>query len=142
MEETYTLAMLQHVKELDAELKDLTAIAIARKFNRFEYRAAERTLQIIIEASIGIAKHWCKQLNGVAPGSAYQAFERLELHGVSQVANTNWKIIIGMRNALVHDYLNIDPVIIEQLIRDKHYASVVKFAKLGLEQLGKGKLEA
>ncbi|EPJ45690.1 MAG: hypothetical protein OFPII_25830 [Osedax symbiont Rs1] len=139
MEKTYTLAMLQHVKELNAELNDLTVIALERKLNRFEYRAAERTLQIVIEASIGVAKHWCKQINGVAPVSAYQAFEKLEMHGISQIANTNWKQIIGMRNALVHDYLNIDPVIIEQLIRERHYESVVEFAKLGLGELVKSR---
>jgi len=136
MEQTYTLAMSNHVKELEAELHALTAITIERKLNRFEYRAAERTLQIVIEACIGVAKHWCKRINGVAPASAYQAFEKLEAHGISEVSKTNWKQIIGMRNALVHDYLNIDSAIIEQLIRDRHYQSVVEFAMLGLKELG------
>ena len=34
-----------------------------------------------------------------------------------------------MRNALVHDYLNINPEIIEQLIRENEYSSLVAFAQ-------------
>jgi uncharacterized protein YutE (UPF0331/DUF86 family) len=135
MENTYTLSMLAHVKGLECELQVLNEISVQRALNQFEYRAAERTLQVIIEASIGIAKHLCKQLNGVAPVSAYQAFEILEGHGVSIVKETNWKQIIGLRNALVHDYLNIDSAVIEQLVREKHYISVIEFAKHGLAEL-------
>ncbi len=135
MENTYTLSMLAHVNGLEFELNELHAITIERKLNQFEYRAAERTLQIVIEASIGISKHWCKQLQGTAPASAYQAFDNLESMGIVSVKLTNWKQIIGLRNALVHDYLNIDPTIIEQLIKDKNYLSVIAFSRLGLKAL-------
>jgi len=135
MDSTYTLSMLNHVRQLSSELDELAEISNKRKLSKFEYRAAERMLQIVIEAAIGVTKHWCKSVNGVAPASAYQAFEKLEVHGVKEVGETNWKQIIGMRNALVHDYLNIDAAIIEQLIRERRYQSVVEFAKLGLEHL-------
>jgi uncharacterized protein with HEPN domain len=48
----------------------------------------------------------------------------------------NWKRIIGMRNALVHDYLNINPEIIEQLIRENEYSALVTFAQEELVALG------
>ncbi|MFT6421797.1 MAG: hypothetical protein ACJA2K_000512 [Thalassolituus sp.] len=41
-----------------------------------------------------------------------------------------------MRNALVHDYLNINLEVIETLIRDQQYLPLVKFALGGLVKLG------
>ncbi|MAE33753.1 MAG: hypothetical protein CMH97_00590 [Oceanospirillaceae bacterium] len=41
-----------------------------------------------------------------------------------------------MRNALVHDYLNINPEIIEQLIRENEYTALVTFAQKELDALG------
>lgn len=85
---------------------------------------------------IGIAKHRCKQLNFLAPENAYKAFERLAEMDTEAVQTFNWKQIIGMRNALVHDYLNINLEVIETLIRDQQYLPLVKFALGGLVKLG------
>jgi len=135
MDNTYIDSMKAHIAQLESELCGLTDILASRALSQYEYRAAERTLQILIEASIGISKHWCKQIYQVAPANAYQAFERLAQHGIEEVANTQWKQIIGMRNALVHDYLNIDHSIIEHLIKTKKYQSLLDFTRLGLNNL-------
>jgi uncharacterized protein with HEPN domain len=50
--------------------------------------------------------------------------------GIEEVKKTRWKQIIGMRNALVHDYLNIDKDLsfsqeLEHLIRERHYQSLL-----------------
>jgi uncharacterized protein with HEPN domain len=45
----------------------------------------------------------------------YAAFEKLSQQGEKSVNDVEWRKIIGMRNALVHDYLNIEPEIIRRL---------------------------
>lgn len=40
-----------------------------------------------------------------------------------------------MRNALVHDYLNIEPEIIRLVIKQKTYEELVTFAEKGLIKL-------
>ena len=118
-----------------SELNELNAIINERPLTRFEYRAAERSLQVLIEACIGIAKHWSKSLLGVAPADAYSAFQRLSEKGIDQVNQVDWRLIIGMRNALVHDYLNIDTAVVEQVVRERHYMNIHSFALSGLQAL-------
>jgi uncharacterized protein YutE (UPF0331/DUF86 family) len=103
-----------------------------RDLNRYEYRAAERTFQILIEACIGIAKHWNYVIYKTAPADAYSAFEKLSQQGFDGINDVEWRKIIGMRNALVHDYLNIEPQIIRTLIKDTAYAGLLDFAAKGL----------
>jgi len=132
MDNTYLFSMQEQLLELKSELQGLTDIIINRDLSRYEYRAAERTLQILIEACIGIAKHWIYALNNVAPADAYSAFESLSQHGISSINKVEWRKIIGMRNALVHDYLNIEPEIIRVIINNASYHALFAFADNGL----------
>ncbi|NRA61725.1 MAG: DUF86 domain-containing protein [Psychrobium sp.] len=136
MGESYTLSMRGHLIVLESELKALSDIIEQRPFNQFEYRAAERTLQILIEACIGIAKQWSYGLSNIAPPDAYGAFERLSMLG-EKLDGVDWRRIIGMRNALVHDYLNIDPTIIRSVIQRKDFEPLLVFANQGLDALEK-----
>lgn len=137
MDNTYTFSMREHLSELNSDLIGLTKISIERSLSRYEYRAAERSLQVLIEACIGIAKHWSYALNKIAPADAYSAFERLSQAGITSVDNVPWKKIIGMRNALVHDYLNIEPEIIRLVIKNETYIELLEFAEKGLLALEK-----
>lgn len=132
MNETYIFSMREHLDELNSELQGLTAIIDQRELNRYEYRAAERALQILIEACIGIAKHWNYVLYKTAPADAYSAFQKLAQEGVKEVNAIEWRKLIGMRNALVHDYLNIDPDIIKSVIKKSAYQELFRFAYHGL----------
>ena len=135
MDNTYVFSMRSHIAQLHSELEGLNEIISERPFSRYEYRAAERTLQIVIEACIGIAKHWNKMIYGTAPAEAYSAFQRLADFGIEEVKRTDWRPIIGMRNALVHDYLNIDQEVVEFIIKSNSYVALVDFANLGLKAL-------
>ena len=132
MDNPYTLSMRERLGELQSELQGLTDIISQRDLNRYEYRAAERTLQILIAACIGIAKHWNYALYKTAPADAYSAFEKLSQQGIEGINDVEWRKIIGMRNALVHDYLNIDPQIIKALLKNTAYTGLFKFADKGL----------
>ena len=89
-------------------------------------------MKILIEACIGIAKHWNYTLYKTAPADAYSAFEKLSQQGVEGVHDVEWRKIIGMRNDLVQDYLNIEPQIIKALIKNTAYAGLIDFAAKGL----------
>lgn len=132
MDNTYIFSMQEHLEEIKSDLDGLHDISKTRVLGRYEYRAAERSLHVLIEACIGIAKHWSYALNKTAPAEAYSAFETLSQLGVSDIDVTAWRKIIGMRNALVHDYLNIDPQIIRLVIKQKSYAELFVFSKQGL----------
>ena len=132
----YIGALRISLSRYQAELSEIRAILALRALSNLEYRAAERTLQVSIEACIGVAKHWAKTLAGHTPQDAYQAFEILAQRGeLSPDTLIGWRKIIGLRNALVHDYLNIDPEIIRSVITPGYSDQLFTFADQGLDWL-------
>lgn len=128
--------MQQKIAQLEEDLNDLNAILAKRAFSRHEYHAAERLLQVLVESCIGLSKQWIKQLNKTAPADAYQAINKLKTLGhISDDDAVNWRKIIGLRNALVHDYLNIDPRIIQQVIAKQRYNHLIEFAHHAIKNL-------
>ena len=133
----YLSAIEQNTKVYHSELDQLHQILSERNLSTFEYRAAERSLQVSIEAAIGVAKHWAKSLAGTSPSDAYSAFELLsQYQHLSLEELGNWRKVIGLRNALVHDYLNIDPSIVRSVISQGYYQQFFEFIALGIEALG------
>lgn len=132
----YIGALRISLSRYKAELSEIRAILALRALSNLEYRAAERTLQVSIEACIGVAKHWAKALASHTPQDAYQAFEILAQRGeLSPNTLIGWRKIIGLRNALVHDYLNIDPEIIRSVIAQGYSDQLFTFAEQGLDWL-------
>ncbi len=132
----YIGALRISLSRYQAELSEIRAILALRALSNLEYRAAERTLQVSIEACIGVAKHWAKALASHTPQDAYQAFEILAQRGeLSPDTLIGWRKIIGLRNALVNDYLNIDPEIIRSVIAQGYSDQLFTFAEQGLDWL-------
>ncbi len=132
----YLFAIVEHARGCREDLDALAKTASIRSLNRMERRAAERALQVLIEACIGVAKYWLKQKSLHLPLNAYQCFAKLsELQVISIDDLKQWRRIIGMRNALVHDYLNIDLVLLHQIISEKAYMFLLDFIELAEQQL-------
>ena len=132
MDNTYIFSMQEHLEEIKSDLQGLHEISKTKALGRYEYRAAERSLQVLIEACIGIAKHWSYALNKTAPADAYSALETLAQLGISDIKMMSWRKVIGMRNAFVHDYLNIAPEIIRLVIKKQDYDELFIFSEQGL----------
>ncbi|MBB3229735.1 HepT-like ribonuclease domain-containing protein [Halomonas stenophila] len=68
-----------------------------------------------------------KSLGMVVPSDARQAFTKLQSLGHDS-SGTPWNKVIGLRNALVHDYPNLDAEIVKGIIRQRDYRSLLAFA--------------
>ena len=60
MEEAYKIAKREHLAQIEEEMNEIEALASANNLSALAYRAAERNLQLLIEACIGIAKQVLK----------------------------------------------------------------------------------
>jgi uncharacterized protein YutE (UPF0331/DUF86 family) len=85
-------------------------------------------LQILIENAIGKAKQLLKAQNEPVPVSAYDAFAALVRREIiSQDQLPAWNAIIGLRNRIVHDYMNIDMQRVQELVAMGRYEFVTVF---------------
>lgn len=68
-------------------------------------------LQVLIENAIGKAKQLLKASEHPVPVSAHDAFAALATHQLIDAADVPaWHAVVGLRNRIVHDYMNIDMV--------------------------------
>ncbi|TAN50059.1 MAG: DUF86 domain-containing protein [Methylococcaceae bacterium] len=95
-----------------------------------EFAGALHGLQVLVENAIGKAKHLLKAKNHAVPVSAYDAFELLAQCGLIPAVDLSaWQKAVGLRNRIVHDYLNLDPRIVYRLLETEGYAFVIAFLR-------------
>lgn len=124
----YLQSISEHTAECAEQLQELQDILQQRPWSRLEQSAAERQLQVLAEACIGVAKHWLKQLDKAIPSDAYSVFTKLcQLGELSDAELQQWRKIIGLRNALVHDYLNFSQTILQNIIKEQQYQLLLDF---------------
>jgi len=93
-------------------------LGTAKKFSDMEKQGIIHSLQIIIENSIGKAKHVLKIKQEKIPVSAYDVFQVLEQTGIiNSEDEKQWKKVIGFRNTVVHEYMNVSEEIVFYLSR-------------------------
>ena len=130
----YLLAATEHLNQCEEDLRALREILQARSLQRLEQHAAERTLQVLIEAAIGLAKHWVKKETGFSSSDAYSAFENLSNRGLI-AESSGWRKTVGLRNVLVHDYLNVDAQIVRDVISHQYYEEILSFGRQAIKAL-------
>lgn len=137
MDDVYRLAMQEQIAQLKEELSEIEKMLDSSEhLSMLAYRAAERNLQLLIEACIGIAKQTLKAQGCQTPADARQVFAKLKAKGMDPT-DTPWPQVIGMRNALVHDYLNLDPERITSVIASQHYLKLLTFAESMLKDVSR-----
>ena len=92
-------------------------------------------LQVLIENAIGKAKQLLEAPDEVVPISAYDAFAALARTGlVSQEKLPEWHGIIGLRNRIVDNYMNVDMDKILTLVSQGRYTLLLNFLMAPLNE--------
>lgn len=98
--------------------------------SRLEQSGVLHALQVLIENAIGKSKHLLKSAGVPVPVSAYDAFASLEQYGdINSQEIQQWNSVIGLRNRIVHDYMNIDMGIIYELITNNRHQFIAAFLR-------------
>lgn len=99
-----------------------------QSLSRLEENGVLHTLQVLIERAMGKAKQQLKAAGDTVPISACDSFAALAIRMPSVKARLEeWNGMVGIRNRIVHDYMNIDMKKILALVRDDAYRFVVEF---------------
>ncbi len=103
-------------------------LAEGQALSPLEKSGVLHALQILIENAIGKAKQLIKAQGEPVPVSAYDAFAALARRGtIPQDRLPAWNAIIGLRNRIVHDYMNIDMQQIQELVAMGRHEFVTAF---------------
>ncbi|KKO48174.1 hypothetical protein VT06_13100 [Arsukibacterium sp. MJ3] len=103
-------------------------IAQNNSFSKLEQNGLLHCLQIVTENAIGKAKHLLKAAGEPTPVSAYDAIQKLgRLQHWTDTEITQWNAIIGLRNRIVHEYMNIDMRLVLTLVEQKRYQIIIDF---------------
>lgn len=98
-----------------AEVKQ--CILSGAPLSRLEQSGVLHAVQVLIENAIGKSKHLLKATGRPVPVSANDTFASLEQQGgISSQELQRWNSAIGLRNRIVHDYMNIDMQLVNELI--------------------------
>jgi uncharacterized protein YutE (UPF0331/DUF86 family) len=99
-----------------------------RALTPLEQGGVLHALQILIENAIGKAKQLLKASEQPIPVSGYDAFKALANRDqIAQADLPAWNAIIGLRNRIVHDYMNIDMDQVIALVAADKDQFVVRF---------------
>ena len=84
-------------------------LAQGQSLSQLEQGGVLHALQVLIENAIGKAKQALKAHGQTVPISAYDAFADLANAGLLPKDElAAWNAAVGLRNRIVHDYMNID----------------------------------
>ena len=99
-----------------------------QSLSKLEQNGVLHGLQVLIENAIGKSKHLLKGLGESVPISAYDSFINLHAkHKINDHELEQWNAAIGLRNRIVHEYMNVDIRIVLDLIEKNEYQFIVDF---------------
>ena len=99
-----------------------------KQLSRLEQNGVLHALQVLIENAIGKAKQLLKAKNESVPVSAYDTFDSLaRLGDIKEAELEQWNSVIGLRNRIVHEYMNIDMQFVMLLVSQKKYTFITEF---------------
>jgi uncharacterized protein YutE (UPF0331/DUF86 family) len=122
--------------EQAAMLDDVHARLIAGgSLSNLEQNGVLHAWQVLIENCIGKAKHCLKAYGEPVPVSAYDAFATLNRLGlIDTAAPKDWNAAIGLRNRIVHDYMDIILQWVMRLVVEQRYRLLVTFCNNPFQQ--------
>lgn len=96
--------------------------------SRLEQNGVLHALQVLIENAIGKSKQMLKAAGEPIPVSAYDSFAALARRsGIREDELPAWNAVIGLRNRIVHDYMDIDLARVLDLVQLARHEFVTAF---------------
>ena len=134
--EAYVYSVREQMEQHLAALDELSLKQSKRPLTFIDRNSVERSLQIVTEIAIGCSKHYLKSRNRPVPSEARAAIERVyEMTGLTEPEIGIMRGAIGMRNAIVHDYLNLDWARIDPVLAERKYHKVAEYATVISKEL-------
>ena len=96
--------------------------------SRLEQNGVLHAIQVLVENGIGKAKQLLKASGKQVPLSAYDSFLGLSELGIVKTGDLIlWNASIGLRNRIVHNYMNIDIPRVLELVKNEQYRFITDF---------------
>lgn len=122
--ETAHIAREQGALLDEARVRLLNGTALSR----LEQNGVLHALQVLIENAIGKSKQILKAAGEPVPVSAYDTFAALaRCKGIREDELPAWNSVIGLRNRIVHDYMNIDMAHVLEIVQTGRHEFVTAF---------------
>ena len=120
----YEQALIRHQRRMLRILDEYYNEDTANWTER-DFLAIQRALQIYIESFIGMARYFVGQKYNLSISQSREAVDELKSYGDLDFQQHDELLkIIGFRNVLVHDYLELNDGIVQAVIKKRHYAIV------------------
>lgn len=95
----------------------------SESFSETDSLAIQRALQILVESVIGMSRYVAETALGIRVAKSRESLDELRRMGVlDHEVHARLLRIVGFRNILVHDYLNIDDAVVSAIVRKREYA--------------------
>jgi len=96
--------------------------------SHLEQNGVLHAIQVLVENAVGKAKQLLKASGKQVPLSAYDSFIAISELGIVKTNDlTLWNAAIGLRNRIVHDYMNIDMIRVLELVKNDQYRFITDF---------------
>lgn len=123
----YEQALLRHQRKM-LRILDEYSREDADTWTERDALAIQRALQVYIESFIGMARYFVQQKYHLSVSQSREALDELKSRGDLNLQQHQALLkIIGFRNVLVHDYLDINDDIARAIIAKRLYATLENF---------------
>ena len=118
----YEQALLRHQRRM-LRILDEYSLENTDTWTERDFLAIQRALQVYIESFIGMARYFVQQKYHLSVSQSREALDELKNRGdLSAQQHAELLKMVGFRNVLVHDYLDINDSIVQAVVTKKHYA--------------------
>ncbi len=118
----YEQALLRHQRKM-LRILDEYSQEDTNTWTERDFLAIQRALQVYIESFIGLARYVVQQKYHLSVSQSREALDELKSRGdLTTQQHEELLKIVGFRNVLVHDYLEINDGIVQAVVTKRHYA--------------------
>jgi len=120
----YEQALIRHQRKM-LRILDEYHSEDTENWTERDFLAIQRALQIYIESFIGMARYFVQQKYTLSVSQSREALDELKSRGYLTAQQHDELLkIVGFRNVLVHDYLELNDGIVQAVITKRHYAII------------------